>query len=58
MIRRSLFHRCLAALAYPAVVLLAAAVLVGCAACAAVSVGWEEFARRVGAAGDRRAARR
>jgi hypothetical protein len=43
--------RTLAGLAYPAVVLLAAAVLVGCAACAAVSVGWEEFARRVGPAG-------
>jgi hypothetical protein len=51
--RRPFLSRCLAGLAYPAVVLLAAAVLVGCAARAAVSVGWEEFARRVGPAGRR-----
>jgi hypothetical protein len=48
---RRIAARYLAVLAYPAVVLLAAAVLVGCAACAAVSVGWGEFARRVGPAG-------
>jgi hypothetical protein len=43
--------RALAVVSYPAVVLLAAAVLVGRAACAAAAVGWEEFVRRVGPAG-------
>jgi hypothetical protein len=48
---RRLAARYLAALTYLAIVLLAAAVLVGCAMCAAAAVGWEEFARRVGPAG-------
>jgi hypothetical protein len=52
--RRPFLSRCLAGLAYPAVVLLAAAVLLGCAARAAAAVGWEELVRRVGPTGDRR----